>query len=146
MGLVDFFFKNQINNAVNKALEGLDNLQSPFVGSSIGGDLFHGNETDLGFLAYQRFLWVYNAVYITSTNASRVPFKLNKIGSDVEIGRFVTIGQHATIGGNFVRRDSQGRTCPCVADYAWVATGAVVAGPIDVGSAAVSGANAEVRY
>ncbi len=87
MGLVQYLFKNQINKAVHSAVSGhmIDGLRSPFIGGSQSSNFFDGNETDIGFLAYQQFLWVYNAVFITSTNASRVPIILTKENDDEPI-------------------------------------------------------------
>lgn len=66
------------------------------------------------------------------------------IGAGVEMGNYVTVGQHATLGGNFGRRDETGRMYPRIGDRCWICTGAVVAGPITVGKYVLVGANAVV--
>jgi serine O-acetyltransferase len=60
------------------------------------------------------------------------------------MGNYVTVGQHATLGGNFGRRDETGRMYPRIGDRCWICTGAVVAGPITVGKYVLVGANAVV--
>ena len=66
------------------------------------------------------------------------------IGGGVELGRFVTVSQHATLGGNFGRADEAGRRYPRIGDRCWICAGAVVAGPVTVGKYVVVGANAVV--
>jgi serine O-acetyltransferase len=66
------------------------------------------------------------------------------IGGGVEIGQMVTIGQHVTLGGNFGKRNTEGRSSPRVGNWCWICAGSVVAGPISVGHCAVVGANSLV--
>jgi len=63
------------------------------------------------------------------------------IGSEVQIGKMVCIGQHTTLGGNFGKTDAEGRWFPRVGDWCWICAGAVVAGPVTVGEHAIVGAN-----
>jgi serine O-acetyltransferase len=66
------------------------------------------------------------------------------IGSNCLIGKMVTLGQHATLGGNFWKRDVTGSGRPKIGDYCWIATGAVVVGPVDIGFGSIIGANSVV--
>jgi serine O-acetyltransferase len=66
------------------------------------------------------------------------------IGSGSVIDRFVTIGQHVTVGANFTKVDCEGRRYPRIGCYAWISAGAVIAGPVNIGSRAVIGANSVV--
>ncbi len=66
------------------------------------------------------------------------------IGGEVEIGVMVTIGQHATLGGNLGKRDESGRIYPRIGDRCLIFAGAVVAGPIDVGHDTIIGANSVI--
>jgi serine O-acetyltransferase len=66
------------------------------------------------------------------------------IGGGVELGCFVTVSQHVTLGANFGRADEAGRRYPRVGDRCWICAGAVVAGPVTVGKYVVVGANAVV--
>ncbi len=66
------------------------------------------------------------------------------IGGHVSIGPMTTIGQHVTLGGNFGKQDADGRMYPRIGRGCWIAAGAVVAGPIDVGDYAIIGANSLV--
>ena len=69
------------------------------------------------------------------------------IGGEVVMGDNVTIDQNVTIGGNFKKSrivDGIERKVPVLGDRVWVASGAVVAGPVTVGSDVVVGANAVV--
>jgi serine O-acetyltransferase len=75
----------------------------------------------------------------------RMPHPLGiVIGGGCVIDRFVIVGQNVTIGANFTKVDSAGRRYPRIGCYSWIGAGAVIAGPIDVGSRAVVGANSVV--
>ena len=66
------------------------------------------------------------------------------IGGEAELGPYVILGQGVTLGGNFGRKDEEGRLGPYIGKGTWVCAGCVVAGPIDVGEFAILGANSVV--
>jgi serine O-acetyltransferase len=66
------------------------------------------------------------------------------IGRRTQIGEYTTISQQVTLGGNFGNRDAEGRWTPRIGAFCWICTGAVVAGPIEVGDYTIVGANAVV--
>jgi serine O-acetyltransferase len=66
------------------------------------------------------------------------------VSHDARLGAFVTLGQHSTLGGNFGKKDAEGRYFPTLGDGVLVLAGAVVAGPVVVGEGCIIGANAVV--
>jgi serine O-acetyltransferase len=66
------------------------------------------------------------------------------IGGGCVIDRFVTVGQHVTMGANFMKVDAAGRHYPQVGCYAWICAGAVIVGPVNIGERTVIGANSVV--
>lgn len=66
------------------------------------------------------------------------------IGGGTRLGKNCDVRQNVTLGGNFSKTDEHGRTQPWVGDNVSVGAGAVVIGPIRVGSNAVIGANSVV--
>jgi len=66
------------------------------------------------------------------------------IGQETRIGRNCDVRQNVTFGGNFNKRDDQGRSQPLVGDNVSFGAGAVVIGPIKVGSNSIVGANSVV--
>ena len=66
------------------------------------------------------------------------------IGGGTIIGRNCDVRQNTTFGGNFNKTDSEGRAKPWLGDNVSVGAGAVILGPVRVGSNSVIGANAVV--
>lgn len=58
------------------------------------------------------------------------------------LGKNCHVLQNSTIGGNFGKRDENGRTDPIIGDNVTIGAGAAVLGPITVGSNSIVGANA----
>jgi serine O-acetyltransferase len=67
------------------------------------------------------------------------------IGGNTRIGKNCDVRQNVTFGGNFKKRGAEGRTQPWVGDNVSIGAGAVVIGPITVGSNSVIGANSVVN-
>jgi serine O-acetyltransferase len=65
------------------------------------------------------------------------------IGGDTIIGKFCDIRQNTTFGGNY-SKTINGRTKPIVGDYVSIGAGAVIIGPIEIGSNSIIGANSVV--
>jgi serine O-acetyltransferase len=68
------------------------------------------------------------------------------VSHGARLGAFVTIGQHATIGGNIERRDEQGGKFPTIGDGVMVMANSVVAGPVKIGDGSMIGANSVVIH
>jgi serine O-acetyltransferase len=66
------------------------------------------------------------------------------IGQGTRIGKNCDVRQNVTFGGNFNKKNEQGRTQPWVDDNVSFGAGAVVIGPIKVGSNSIIGANSVV--
>ncbi len=66
------------------------------------------------------------------------------IGGSVKIGRNCDIRQNVTLGGNFNRRTEDGSTQPVLGDNISLGVGAVVVGPVTIGSNTIVGANSVV--
>jgi serine O-acetyltransferase len=66
------------------------------------------------------------------------------IGGTTRIGKNCDVRQNVTFGGNFSKKDSDGRTQPWVGDNISFGVGAVVIGPVRIGSWAIIGANSVV--
>ncbi len=63
------------------------------------------------------------------------------IGGQTRIGRNCDVRQNVTFGGNFNKVDQDGRTQPWIGDSVSFGAGAVVIGPIRIGSNSIIGAN-----
>lgn len=66
------------------------------------------------------------------------------IGQQTRIGENCDVRQNVTLGGNFNKKDEQGRSQPWVGDNVSFGAGAVVVGPVRVGSNSIIGANSVV--
>jgi serine O-acetyltransferase len=66
------------------------------------------------------------------------------IGGETQIGKNCDVRQNVTFGGNFNKTDSDGRTQPLVGDNVSFGAGAVVIGPVKIGSGSIIGANSVV--
>lgn len=66
------------------------------------------------------------------------------VGQETRIGRNCDVRQNVTFGGNFNKTDEQGRSQPCVGDNVSFGAGAIIIGPITVGSNSIIGANSVV--
>ncbi|MCP4105934.1 MAG: serine O-acetyltransferase [Desulfobacteraceae bacterium] len=65
------------------------------------------------------------------------------IGREVKAGTNFNVSQGVTVGGNWGKR-KEGRIYPVIGSNVWIMAGAVVAGPITVGSNVLIGANSVV--
>ncbi|MHC1731079.1 MAG: serine O-acetyltransferase [Bacteroidales bacterium] len=66
------------------------------------------------------------------------------IGGETRIGKNCDVRQNVTFGGNFNKRSNDQRTQPWLEDNVSVGVGAVIIGPVKVGSYAIIGANTVV--
>lgn len=66
------------------------------------------------------------------------------IGGGAIIGKNCDVRQNTTFGGNYGKVDSTGRSQPRLGDNVSVGAGAVILGPVKVGSNSIIGANAVV--
>lgn len=66
------------------------------------------------------------------------------IGGGTIIGKHCDVRQNTTFGGNFNKVDALGRGKPKLGDNVSVGAGAVILGPVNVGSNSIIGANAVV--
>jgi serine O-acetyltransferase len=66
------------------------------------------------------------------------------IGGNTKIGSNCDVRQNVTFGGNFSKRDEEGRSQPLIGDNVSIGAGAVIIGPIKIGSNCVVGANTVV--
>jgi serine O-acetyltransferase len=66
------------------------------------------------------------------------------IGGSTIIGKNCDIRQNVTFGGNFNKTSSDSRTQPVLGDNVSVCPGAVIVGPITIGSNSIIGANSVV--
>ena len=66
------------------------------------------------------------------------------IGGPTRIGKNCDVRQNVTFGGNFSKKDIDGRTQPWIGDNVSFGAGAVIAGPVKVGSGSIIGANSVV--
>jgi serine O-acetyltransferase len=66
------------------------------------------------------------------------------IGNATRIGKNFDVRQNTTFGGNFSKTDAEGHTQPMLGDNVSVGTGAVIIGPINVGTNSIIGANSVV--
>lgn len=66
------------------------------------------------------------------------------IGGGTIIGKNCDVRQNTTFGGNFNKTDSEGHQKPILGDNVSVGAGAVLLGPVRVGSNSIIGANAVV--
>ena len=68
------------------------------------------------------------------------------IGGHTVLGANVHIAQYCTIGGNFGKKDSDGRSFPVIGDNVMILAGSLVGGPVHVGDGSIIGANCVVVY
>jgi serine acetyltransferase len=72
------------------------------------------------------------------------------IAEDVKLGNDVSIGQYVTIGGNFKKTKKQpdGRIqkLPVIGNRVMIQPGAVIAGPVTIGNDVIIGANAVITH
>lgn len=66
------------------------------------------------------------------------------IGSGTIIGKNCDVRQNVTFGGNYEKTGQDGRKMPKVGDNVSVGAGAVIIGPVTIGSNTIVGANAVV--
>lgn len=66
------------------------------------------------------------------------------IGGSTIIGKNCDIRQNVTFGGNFNKVSSDNRTQPIIGDNVSICPGAVIVGPIKIGSNSIIGANSVV--
>jgi serine O-acetyltransferase len=66
------------------------------------------------------------------------------VGSDTRIGKNCDIRQNITFGGNYNKKDKNGRTKPWLGDNVSVGVGAVIIGPVKIGDGSIIGANSVV--
>lgn len=66
------------------------------------------------------------------------------IGPGTVIGKNCDIRRNLSLGGNFNKRDADGRDHPWIGDNVSLGVGAVVSGPVRVGSNSIIGANTVV--
>ena len=66
------------------------------------------------------------------------------IGEGTRIGPNCDVRQNVTLGGNFNKQDENGRTQPWLEDHVSVGAGAVIVGPVKIGSNSIVGANSVV--
>ncbi|HOK66216.1 MAG TPA: serine acetyltransferase [Anaerohalosphaeraceae bacterium] len=62
----------------------------------------------------------------------------------VRIGANCTVRQNVTLGGNYGKKDEEGRTNPWLEDEVSIGPGAAILGPIKIGRNTIIGANAVV--
>ena len=67
------------------------------------------------------------------------------IGANTKIGKNCDVRQNVTFGANYDKVDANGRAKPLVGDNVSVGAGAVVIGPVKIGSNSVIGANTVVN-
>lgn len=66
------------------------------------------------------------------------------IGGETRIGKNCDVRQNVTFGGNFNKKTDDGRTQPWLEDNISVSVGAVIIGPVKIGSNTIIGANTVV--
>lgn len=66
------------------------------------------------------------------------------IGSKTIIGSNCDIRQNVTLGGNYNRKDDEGRSQPVLGDGVSIGAGACILGPVKVGANSIVGANSVV--
>jgi len=66
------------------------------------------------------------------------------IGEGTHIGSNCDVRQNVTLGGNFHLQDENGRTQPWLNDNISIGAGAVIIGPVKIGSNSIIGANSVV--
>lgn len=66
------------------------------------------------------------------------------VGGSTRLGRNCTLLQNVTLGGSFGKKDKHGRSQPWVGDNVTVGVGAVIVGPVRIGSDCIIGANSVV--
>jgi serine O-acetyltransferase len=66
------------------------------------------------------------------------------VGGSTRLGKNCDIRQNVTFGGNFNKIDADGRSQPWVGDNVSVGAGAVIVGPVKIGSNSIIGANSVV--
>lgn len=66
------------------------------------------------------------------------------IGGKTVIGNNCDIRQNVTFGGNFSKKDKQGRSQPTLSDGVSIGAGACILGPVKIGENAIIGANSVV--
>ncbi|MHA1279548.1 MAG: serine O-acetyltransferase [Candidatus Helarchaeota archaeon] len=66
------------------------------------------------------------------------------IGGGTRIGKNCDVRQNITFGGNFSKIDENGRTQPWLKDNISIGSGAVIIGPVRIGSNSIIGANTVV--
>jgi serine O-acetyltransferase len=66
------------------------------------------------------------------------------IGAGTRMGKDCDVRHNVTFGGNYNKVDADGRAYPWVGDNVSVGAGAVILGPVRIGSNAVIGANSVV--
>lgn len=68
------------------------------------------------------------------------------IGGRTQMGKNCDIRQNITIGGNFSKVNKSGQTMPIIGDNVSIGAGAVILGPVKIGSNSIIGANAVVIH
>ena len=66
------------------------------------------------------------------------------IGTKTRIGKNCDVRHNTTFGGNFSKKDKDGRSQPWVGDNVSVGVGAAILGPVKIGSNSIIGANSVV--
>jgi serine O-acetyltransferase len=66
------------------------------------------------------------------------------VGGKTVIGKNCDIRQNVTFGGNFSKKDEQGRSQPSLSDGVSIGAGACILGPVEIGENAIIGANSVV--
>jgi len=66
------------------------------------------------------------------------------VGGKTIIGNNCDIRQNVTFGGNFSKKDMEGRTQPIIGNNVSFCAGSVIVGPINIGDNAIIGANSVV--
>lgn len=66
------------------------------------------------------------------------------VGGKTVIGKNCDIRQNVTFGGNFSKKDEQGRSQPTIADGVSIGAGACILGPVKIGENVIVGANSVV--
>jgi serine O-acetyltransferase len=92
--------------------------------------------------------WLGNNIYIDDDavigQGLRILHAFGIAIGPAEIGKNCTISQNVTIGPNYEKRDSTGNRDPIIGDNVIITLGAVILGPVHIGSNVVIGANSVV--
>jgi serine O-acetyltransferase len=66
------------------------------------------------------------------------------IGGKTRVGKNCDVRQNITLGGNFGKKNAEGRTQPWIDDSVSIGVGAAILGPVRIGANVIIGANAVV--